>query len=187
VNPSGERYGGATASGQERFRWSVWPICAGWALALWLASHGLADLRVLSAGYPVNRGFTFGWLSSLPRGMQTGLAAAQIGLLALALPSFLGFASRRILLTIGETGLTLDRWIGWRRIAWEDIAKLEFSFGDAVFHVRGKGRIATVRFRPWTIGLDSEAFRDLVERHRPELTPDEDEGQPWARSSSFNP
>jgi hypothetical protein len=176
-----------TAGRQERFRWSLWPICVGWALALWLASHGLADLRTLSGGYPVNRGFTFSWLSALPRGAQMGLAMAQIGLVGLALPSFVGFATRRTLLTIGETGLTFDRWIGWRRIAWRDIARLEFSFGDAVFHIRESGRIAKLRFRPWTIGLDGEQFRDLVARHRPELTPDEDEGQPWARSSAFNP
>ncbi len=171
---------------QERFRWSLWPICVGWALALWLAWHGLGDLRALLGGYPVNRGFTFGWLSSLPRGWQIGLAGAQVALFAAALPSVFGYATRRTLLIIGDTGLTLDRWIGWRRIAWADIAKLEFWFGDALFHIRENGRIAKVHFRPWTIGLDSEQFRDLVERHRPELTPDEDEGQPWARSSSFN-
>jgi hypothetical protein len=171
---------------QERFRWSLWPVCVGWAFAFWLAWHGAGDLRALLAGHPVNRGFVFGFLSALPRGAQIGLAGAQVALLAAALPSVFGYATRRTLLIIGGTGLTLDRWIGWRRIAWADIAKLEFRFGDAVLHLREDGRIAKVRFRPWTIGLDGEQFRDLIERHRPELTPDEDEGQPWARSSSFN-
>jgi hypothetical protein len=171
---------------QERFRWSLWPICVGWILAGWLALHGLSDLRVLVSGFPVSRGFTFGWLSGLPRWVQIGIAAGQIALLAAALPSFVGFISRRTLLIIGETGLTLDRWFGWKRIDWKDVALLEFRFGDAVFHVRDAGRIQKLHFRPWTIGLDSEQFRDLVERHRPELTPDEDEGQPWGRSSSFN-
>jgi hypothetical protein len=171
---------------QERFRWSLWPVSLGWALAVWLAWHGIADLRTLLAGYPVNRGFTFGWLTALPRGAQIGLALAQAALLLVALPSFLSWLTRRTLLIIGVTGVTLDRWIGWRRISWGDIAKLEFRFGDAVFHVREGARIARVHVRPWTIGLDSDGFRDLVERHRPELTPDEDDGQPWARSSSFN-
>jgi hypothetical protein len=171
---------------QERFRWSLWPICVGWLLAIWLASHGVQDLRTLLGGYPVGRGYVFGWLSALPRGAQVGLAAAQVALLLAVIPSLAGYLGRRTLLTIGDSGLTLDRWIGWRRIAWEDVAKLEFRFGDAVFHVREDGRIAKLRFRPWTIGLDTEQFRDFVERHRPELTPDEDEGQPWARSSSFN-
>ncbi len=98
----------------------------------------------------------------------------------------MGFLARRTLLTVGETGVTVDRWTGWRRIAWEDIAKLDFSLGDAIFHLRQDGRLTTLRFRPWTIGLDQAAFRDLIERHQPRLTPDEDEGQPWARSSSFN-
>jgi hypothetical protein len=171
--------------GQERFRWSLWPIVVGWVLAVWLGWHGLADLRTLLSGYPINRGFTFGWFSALPRGGQIALAAAQVALIAAALPSLIGYVSRRTLLTIGDTGLTLDRWLGWRRIAWRDVARLEFRFGDAIFHVRDGGRIVKLRFRPWTIGLDSDQFRDLVERHRPELTPDEDEGQPWGRSSSF--
>ncbi|MGL4239643.1 MAG: PH domain-containing protein [Beijerinckiaceae bacterium] len=171
---------------QERFRWSLWPICVGWLLAAWLAWHGLHDLRTLLGGYAVNRGFTFGWLSLLPRWFQIMLAGAQVALILAILPSLAGFLSRRTLLTIGDKGLTLDRWIGWTRIDWADVAKLEFRFGDAIFHVREGGRIAKLHFRPWTIGLDSDQFRDLVERHRPELTPDEDEGQPWARSSSFN-
>jgi hypothetical protein len=171
---------------QERFRWSLWPVCVGWALAVWLAWHGIGDLRTLLAGFPVNRGFVFGWLSLTPRPAQIGLAAMQVALLAAALPSVVGYVSRRTLLTIGDTGLTLDRWLGWRRIDWKDVAKLEFRLGDAIFHVRDGGRILKLYFRPWTIGLDSDQFRDLVERHRPELTPDEDEGQPWARSSSFN-
>jgi hypothetical protein len=173
-------------SQQERFRWSVWPICVGWLLALWLAWHGITDLSLLLKGKPVFRGFVLGFLENLPITAQTGLAMAQIGLLALALPSFIGFVTRRILLTIGETGLTFDRWIGWRRIDWADIVGLEFSFGDAVFSLRENGRLTSLRFRPWTIGLDSEGFRTLVERHQPRLTPDEDEGQPWGRSSSFN-
>jgi hypothetical protein len=171
---------------QERFRWSLWPICIGWLLAVWLALHGLSDLRVLLSGFPVNRGFTFGWLSALPRGLQIGIAAGQVTLLAAILPSFVGYVSRRTLLIIGDTGLTLDRWFGWKRIDWQDVVKLEFRFGDAIFQVRDGGRLQRLRFRPWTIGLDSDQFRDLVERHRPELTPDEDEGQPWGRSSSFN-
>jgi hypothetical protein len=171
---------------QERFRWSLWPICVGWLLALWLAWHGLGDLRALLAGFPVNRGFVFGWLSLLPTWAQTGLAAGQVALLAAALPSLAGYVGRRTLLTVGDTGLTLDRWFGWKRIDWRDVARLEFRFGDAIFHVRERGRIQKLHFRPWTIGLDGDQFRDLVERHRPELTPDEDEGQPWARSSSFS-
>lgn len=171
---------------QERFRWSFWPICVGWLLAAWLANHGLSDLGKLLAGKPVIRGLTFGWLSALPQGLQIGIAVAQVALLLPALPSFFGFVSRRTLLIIGDTGLTLERRLGWTRIDWRDVAKLEFRFGDAIFHVRQGGEIRKLHFRPWTIGLDSEQFRDLVERHRPELTPDEDEGQPWARSSSFN-
>lgn len=170
---------------QERFRWSFWPICVGWLLAAWLANHGLLDLGRLLAGKPVIRGFAFGWLSALPPGLQIGIALAQVALLAAALPSLVGYISRRTLLIIGDTGLTLDRWFGWKRIDWKDVVLLEFRFGDAIFHVREAGRIQRLHFRPWTIGLDSEQFRDLVERHRPELTPDEDEGQPWARSSSF--
>jgi hypothetical protein len=172
---------------QERFHWSLWPISAGWALALWLAWHGMNDLSLLLKGAYPARGFTFGFLSSWPRDIQTGLAVAQVLLLVLALPSLIGVATRRTLLTVGETGLTFDRWTGWRRVAWRDIAKLEFSFGDAVFHVREEARITTVRFRPWTIGLDSDGMRDLIERHQPRLTPDEDDGQPWGRSSAFNP
>jgi hypothetical protein len=172
---------------QERFRWSLWPICVGWLLALWLAWHGAADLTLLLKGKPVYRGLVFGLLDRLPISLQISIAIAQIALLAAALPSFLGFLSRRTLLTIGETGLTFDRWIGWRRVAWADIVALDFSFGDAVFSLREKGRLTSLRFRPWTIGLDSDGFRALVERHQPRLTPDEDEGQPWARSSSFIP
>jgi hypothetical protein len=171
---------------QERFRWSLWPICVGWVLAAWLAVHGLGDLRALLGGYSVSRGFVFGCLSALPNWLQIGVAAGQVALLALAAPSFAGYVGRRTLLTIGDTGLTLDRWFGWTRIDWRDVAMLEFRFGDAVFHVRNNGRLRKLYFRPWTIGLDGEQFRDLVERHRPELTPDEDEGQPWARSSIFN-
>jgi hypothetical protein len=171
---------------QERFRWSLWPICTGWLLAAWLALHGVADLRVLLTGFPVSRGFVFGWLSLLPHWLQVGIAAGQIMLLVAALPSFIGYVSRRTLLIIGETGLTLDRWFGWKRLWWKDVVLLEFRFGDAIFHVRDGGRLQKLHFRPWTIGLDSDQFRDLVERHRPELTPDEDEGQPWGRSSSFN-
>jgi hypothetical protein len=170
---------------QERFRWSLWPICVGWGLAAWLALHGLSDLRVLLSGFPVSRGFTFGWLSFLPRWLQIMIAGGQVLLLVAALPSFIGFVSRRTLLIIGETGLTLDRWFGWKRLWWKDVVLLEFRFGDAIFHVRDGGSLQKLHFRPWTIGLDSDQFRDLVERHRPQLTPDEDEGQPWARSSSF--
>jgi Bacterial PH domain len=173
-------------SQQERFRWSLWPICVGWLLALWLAWHGASDLSLLLKGKPVFRGFVFGALEGLPIAVQISLSVAQIALLALALPSFIGFATRRTLLTIGDKGLTFDRWIGWRRIEWADIAGLEFSFGDAVFSLRENGRLTSLRFRPWTIGLDSDGFLALVERHQPRLTPDEDEGQPWARSSSFN-
>jgi hypothetical protein len=172
---------------QERFRWSLWPICVGWLLALWLTWHGGSDLALLLKGKPVYRGLVFGVLDRLPISFQISIAVAQIALLAAALPSFLGFLSRRTLLTIGETGLTFDRWIGWRRVGWADIVALDFSFGDAVFSLREKGRLTSLRFRPWTIGLDSDAFRALVERHQPRLTPDEDEGQPWARSSSFIP
>ncbi len=171
---------------QERFRWSLWPIGVGWLLAAWLAWHGAHDLTALLKGKPLFRGFVFGFLENLPVAWQIGLAMSQVALLALALPSFIGFLARRTLLTIGDKGLTFDRWIGWRRVEWPDIVRLEFSFGDAVFHLREEGKLTTLRFRPWTIGLDSEAFLALVERHQPRLTPDEDEGQPWARSSSFN-
>jgi hypothetical protein len=173
-------------TGQERFRWSLWPICVGWLLALWLAWHGVNDLSLLLKGKQVFRGFVFGFLANLPVTAHIGLAIAQIALLALALPSFIGFITRRTLLAIGDTGLTFDRWIGWRRIEWADIVRLEFSFGDAVFSLRENGKLTSLRFRPWTIGLDSEGFLALVERHQPRLTPDEDEGQPWGRSSSFN-
>lgn len=171
---------------QERFRWSLWPICVGWLVAAWLALHGVADLRALLSGFPASRGFTFGWLSLLPRWLQVGLAAGQVALLLLALPSLAGYLGRRALLTIGDTGLTLERRFGWKRIDWKDVTKLEFRLGDAVFHIRENGAIRRLHFRPWTIGLDSEGFRDLVERHRPQLTPDEDEGQPWSRSSTFS-
>ncbi len=171
---------------QERFRWSLWPVCVGWLLALWLAWHGVSDLALLLKGKMVFRGFVFGFMEKLPITAQMSLAAAQITLLALALPSVIGFVTRRTLLTIGDTGLTFDRWIGWRRIEWGDIVGLEFSFGDAVFSLRENGKLTSLRFRPWTIGLDSDGFRALVERHQPRLTPDEDEGQPWGRSSSFN-
>jgi len=170
---------------QERFRWSLWPISVGWALALWLAWDGLDDLKRLLAGVYPWRGLVFGFVSDWPWGWQVALAVAQMALLLLALPSFIGWATRRTLLTIGSSGLTFDRWIGWRRIGWEEIVRLEFSFGDAVFHLRDNGRLSTLRFRPWTIGLDTEGFRDLIERHQPRLTPDEDDGQPWGRSSSF--
>ncbi|MCA3563778.1 MAG: PH domain-containing protein [Methylocystis sp.] len=170
---------------QERFRWSLWPISVGWLLALWLAWDGFDDLKRLLAGLYPWRGFVFGFVSGWPWGFQVALALAQMALLLLALPSFIGWATRRTLLTIGASGLTFDRWIGWRRIGWEEIVRLEFSFGDAVFHLRDNGRLSTFRFRPWTIGFDSEGFRDLIERHQPRLTPDEDEGQPWGRSSSF--
>jgi hypothetical protein len=172
---------------QERFHWSVWPICVGWLLALWLAWHGLDDLKRLMAGSYPNRGFVFGFLSTWPRAAQIAIAAAQVATILLALPSLISFALRRTLLIIGESGLTFDRWIGWRRVNWRDIEKLEFAWGDAIFHLRENGRLTRLHFRPWTIGLDSEGFRDLVEKHQPRLTPDEDEGQPWGRSSSFNP
>ncbi len=171
---------------QERFRWSLWPIVVGWLLALWLAWHGMKDLGLLLKNQFPHRGFVFGFLSRWPQEMQTGIALMQAVLVPLALPSFFGWISGRILFTIGETGITVNRLTGWRRIEWADIVKLEFSFGDAVFHLRETGKLSTVRFSPWTIGFDGEGFRDLVERHQPRLTPDEDEGQPWGRSSSFN-
>ncbi|MGL4635655.1 MAG: PH domain-containing protein [Beijerinckiaceae bacterium] len=173
-------------SQQERFRWSLWPIIVGWLLALWLGWHGMSDLgNLVNNRFPI-RGFVFGFLSTWPREFQLALAVAQIALVPLALPSFLGWMTGRVLFIIGETGITLNRLMGWRRIAWADIVKLEFSFGDAVFHLRETGKLSTLRFSPWTIGLDSDEFRALVERHQPRLTPDEDEGQPWGRSSSFN-
>jgi hypothetical protein len=172
---------------QERFRWSLWPIVTGWLFAGWIAWHGISDLIILSrGGYPY-RGFVFGFMTPWPLWLQSTIAVLQIAAAALAIPSILGFISRRTLLIIGATGMTFDRWIGWRRIAWEDIVRLEFFMGDAVFHLRENGQLTTLRFRPWSIGLDSEGFRDLVERHQPRLTPDEDDGQPWGRSSSFNP
>jgi Bacterial PH domain len=171
---------------QERFRWSLWPVCAGWIFAAWVAWHGISDLILLLGGQYPPRGFVFGSLSVWPREWQMAVAAVQSAAALLAVPSLIGFLSRRVLLTIGRAGLTFDRWTGWRRIGWADIVKLEFSFGDAVFHLRDGGRLSTLRFRPWTIGLDSDGFRDLIERHQPRLTPDEDDGQPWGRSSSFN-
>jgi hypothetical protein len=172
---------------QERFRWSLWPIIVGWLLALWIFWHGVSDLKILlNGGYPY-RGFVFEALTRMPLSLQAAIAIAQIALSLLAIPSFIAFITRRTILTIGSTGITFDRLIGWRRIAWEDIIKLEFFWGDAIFHLRENGKLTNVHFRPWTIGLDSEAFRDLVERHQPRLTPDEDDGQPWGRSSSFNP
>ncbi|MFM9973404.1 MAG: hypothetical protein ACKVON_02375 [Beijerinckiaceae bacterium] len=172
---------------QERFRWSLWPVCTGWIFAAWITWHGISDLgQLLRGGYP-QRGFVFGFVSIWPRDLQIAIATLQTLVALFALPSFFGFLGRRVLLTIGESGLTFERWTGWRRIAWADIVRLEFSFGDAVFYWRDNGRLSTLRFRPWTIGFDSEGFRDLVERHQPRLTPDEDDGQPWGRSSSFNP
>ena len=174
------------APAQERFRWSLWPIGVGWLFAFWLGWHGVEDLAVLLKGGLPFRGFVFGFLESAPRWLQLTLAAGQTAAAILALPSLIGCLARRTLLAIGETGLTFDRWTGWRRVAWEDIVGLDFSFGDAIFHLRENGRLTNLRFRPWTIGLDQAGFRDLIERHQPRLTPDEDEGQPWARSSSFN-
>jgi hypothetical protein len=172
---------------QERFRWSLWPIVTGWVLAAYLAWHGASDLGLLLRGSYPFRGFVFGWLSQLSREMQILIAAGQCLLALLALPSLIGFLMRRTLLIIGSTGITFDRWAGWRRVDWANIERLEFFWGDAIFQLRENGRLTSLRFRPWTIGLDSEGFRDLVERHRPQLTPDEDDGQPWGRSSSFNP
>jgi hypothetical protein len=171
----------------ERFRWSLWPIVVGWLLAAYVGWHGLNDLTLLLRGAFPARGFVFGFVSPWPMPSQMILAILQLGAALLALPSFLGFLNRKTLLTIGETGMTFDRWLGWRRVEWAAIVKLEFFFGDAVFHLRESGRLTTLRFRPWTIGLDQEEFLALIERHQPRLTPDEDEGQPWARSSSFNP
>jgi Bacterial PH domain len=172
---------------QERFRWSLWPIVTGWFFALWIGWHGISDLSLLLRDAYPHRGFVFGFLTRWPLNFQITLAVAQIFAAMLAVPSFISFISRRTLLIIGATGITFDRWIGWRRIAWPDIIRLEFFMGDAVFHLRESGKLTTLRFRPWTIGLDIDGFRDLVERHQPRLTPDEDDGQPWGRSSSFNP
>jgi Bacterial PH domain len=171
--------------GQERFRRSLWPIVVGWLIAAYAAWHGAMDLQTLLSGdYPL-RGFLFGFLSTMPRPVQTAFALAQCALLALALPSLISFAMRRIVLTVGETGVTLQSWRGWRRIAWADIARLDFILGEAIFSVREGGALKRIRFSPWTIGLDADGFRALIERHQPRLTPDEDEGQPWARSSEF--
>ncbi len=178
--------GPAQESSQERFRWALWPISAGWLLALWIGSHGAEDMAMLLKGGIPFRGFTFGFLESWPRTAQIAIAAGQVMAALTALPSLIAFLMRRTLLTVGESGITFDRWTGWRRVAWADVVKLDFSLGDAIFHLRENGRLTRLRFRPWTIGLDQEAFRDLIERHQPRLTPDEDEGQPWARSSSFN-
>jgi hypothetical protein len=175
-----------SAPQQERFRWSLWPVCVGWVLALWLAWHGLADLAQLAKGVLPIRGFVFGFLNGWSLKLQMALAAAQIALLLLAAPSFIGWITQRILLTVGDTGVTFEGWRGWRRLAWRDIEKLEFSFGDAIFSARENGKLSRIRFRPWTIGLDSDEFRSLIERHQPRLTPDDEDGQPWARSSSFN-
>lgn len=170
---------------QERFRWSLWPVCVGWLLAFWIGWDGAADLAtLLGGGYPY-RGWPFAALSAWPRGWQIALALTQIAAALAALPSLLGFATRRTLLAVGETGLTFDRWTGWRRVDWAAVERLDFSLGDAVFSLREGGQLTTLRFRPWTVGLDREGFRDLIERHQPRLTPDEDEGQPWGRSSSF--
>ena len=55
---------------QERFRWSLWPISVGWALALWLAWDGLDDLKRLLAGVYPWRGLVFGFVSDWPWGWQ---------------------------------------------------------------------------------------------------------------------
>jgi hypothetical protein len=170
---------------QERFRRSLWPIVVGWLLAALVAWSGAADLSTLLKGdYPL-RGILLGFLSSSPRPLQMSFAIGQCAALILALPSFFSWATRRVVLTVGESGVTLQGWRGWRRIAWADIAKLEFWLGEAVFSVREMGAIRRIRFSPWTIGLDADGFLALIERHQPRLTPDEDEGQPWARSSEF--
>ncbi len=170
---------------QERFGWSLWPVPVGWALALWLAWHGLDDFRILARGDIPVRGFVLQSFAAWPRGAQQALAGAQIALLVLALPSFVGWVALRKLITVGATGVTLERWRGFRRLDWADIERLEFEWGDALFSVRAPGRLKRCRFRPWTIGMDADQFRALIERHQPRLTPDEDEGQPWGRSSSF--
>jgi len=170
---------------QERFRWSLWPICVGWLLALWAGWDGAADLSVLLKGGRPWRGFVLGFVYSWATPAQIALALAQIVVALTAVPSLVGWLSGRTLLAVGETGLTFDRWSGWRRIDWSAVERLEFSFGDAVFHLREDAGLTTLRFRPWTIGLDQGSFLELVERHQPRLTRDEDDGQPWARSSSF--
>jgi hypothetical protein len=170
----------------QRFGWSLWPVAVGWALALWLAWHGLDDLKVLARGDVPFRGFVFQSLAAWPRLAQKGLATAQIGVVLLALPSFIGWATRRPLISVGARGVTLERWRGFRRLEWADIEQMEFQWGDAVFSVREATGLKRYRFRPWTIGMDADAFRALIEWHQPRLTPDEDDGQPWGRSSSFN-
>jgi hypothetical protein len=172
---------------QERFRWSIWPIIVGWLFAIWIFWHGFNDFQTLLRGTYPYRGFIFEFLTRAPLNLQMAIAISQMLLSLAAIPSLIAFITRRTILTIGSTGITFDQLIGWRRIAWEDIVGLEFFWGDAIFHLRENGKLTSLRFRPWTIGLDTEAFRDLVERHQPRLTPDEDEGQPWGRSSSFNP
>jgi hypothetical protein len=171
---------------QERFGWSLWPVAAGWALALWLAWHGLDDLNVLAKGSVPLRGFVFQSLATLSPAVQQALAAVQLMLILLVLPSFIGWATRRKLISVGATGVTLERWRGFRRFTWDQIERLEFQWGDALFSVREEGKLRRHRFRPWTIGMDTDEFHALIERHQPRLTPDEDEGQPWGRSSSFN-
>jgi len=174
-----------SVSDHDRFRWALWPVCVGWLVALWIGWHGVEDLASLLRGATPQRGFVLAFLWSWPRGAQYSVALGQIGLALAALPSLVSFLKGRTLLAIGATGLTFDRWGGWKRVSWGDIVRLEFSLGDAIFHLREGGRLTALRFRPWTIGLDQAAFRDLIERHQPRLTPDEDAGQPWARSSSF--
>jgi hypothetical protein len=170
---------------QERFRRSLWPIVVGWLLAAAIAWAGVRDLLTLTSGeYPL-RGFLLGFLSTAPRPVQLAFAIGQCAVPVLALPSLLAWATGRIILTVGGNGVMLQGWRGWRRVAWADIVKLEFILGEAIFSVRENGAIRRFRFSPWTIGLDAEGFLALIERHHPRLTPDEDEGQPWARSSEF--
>ena len=171
---------------QERFGWSLWPVAVGWALALWLAWHGLDDLKALLKGNTPYRGFVFQSLATWSVLAQKTMASAQKALVLLALPSFVGWVARRKLISVGATGVTLERWRGFKRLAWADIERLEFNWGDALFAVREASKLTVYRFRPWTIGMDADAFRALIERHQPRLTPDEDEGQPWGRSSSFS-